>query len=151
VKDEPFRPGIDIEGRPDLGPKPRFEYWKPVKKWLPYVHSTTANSCLIHKVECAEIRWYEPCYGFLQRLQHPQLLARTVCGRSVFLTNGKKSGKMCIVPDPNAVLCGRCHGELPTFSKRRKDRILRKWAHDHLGCKGVVEVIGPYQPPEQTQ
>jgi hypothetical protein len=61
------------------------------------------------------------------------------------------SGKMCIVPDPEAVLCGRCHGEWPTFSARRKARIKKRWAHDHLGCTGTTEVIGPYVPGIQAE
>jgi hypothetical protein len=94
-----------------------------------------------------EARWYSGHYSYMQRLDKPFVYARAVCGLNIYLNNGKKSGKMCSLPNPNAVLCGVCHGELPTFSKNRKDAIKRQWAKDHLGCKGVVEVIGPYQYP----
>jgi hypothetical protein len=83
----------------------------------------------------------------MQRLDKPTVIAYCVCGAIRYLNSGKHSAKVCEIPDPNAVLCGLCHGELPTFSRRRKERIARQWAHDHLGCKGVNEVIGPYQEP----
>jgi hypothetical protein len=51
------------------------------------------------------------------------------------------------IPDRNAVLCGRCHGEPATFSRKRVQSITKQWAHDHLGCKGMREVIGSYEVP----
>jgi hypothetical protein len=145
-----YREGIDYPGRPDVGQqegKDRFWVTK-AKRFKPYVHSVSRNACLIHKVADVDVVWYSGHYSYMRRLEQPRVIAHTVCGRSIFLSNGKRSGKMCEVPDPNAVLCGVCHGELPTFSKRRKTAIKRQWAKDHLGCKGVNEVIGPYQPPE---
>lgn len=145
---EGFRPGIDIEGRPDHNCTLPLEkqFWRTeVKAKLPYVHSTSRNACLIHKVAYVEARWYSGHYSYMRRLEQPWIRAQTVCGLGIYLSNGKKSGKMCGLPDPNAVLCGVCHGELPTFSKHRTARIKKQWAKDHLGCKGVVEVIGPYQ------
>ena len=142
---KPFRPGIDIDGRPDFA-DPSFGKTY-AKNFLPYVHSTSRHACLIHKVAFVEIRWYEGYNQFMRHRDIPNVIANTVCGCSRFLTNGNKSAKMCKIPDPNAVLCGRCFGELPTFSKRRTVRIKKQWAKDHLGCKGTVEVIGPYGTP----
>jgi hypothetical protein len=144
-----FREGIDYPGRPDF--KDESFGKTEAKKHLPYVHSTSHNACLIHKVSRVVIRWYSGHYDYMKRLESPSMYAECVCGQTVFLNNGRRSGKMCETPDPNAVLCGRCHGELPTFSKRRKMRIKKQWAKDHLGCKGVVEVIGSYQPPQVRQ
>jgi hypothetical protein len=145
---EGFREGIDYPGRPDFAEHGWGE--RPAKKFLPYVHSTTGNATLIHKVDRVKIRWYQGRNSYMRRLEQPTVIAETVCGVSRFITNGRKSSKMCKIPDPAAVLCGRCHGELPTFSKRRKYRIKKRWAKDHLGCKGVVEVIEPYAPPPMT-
>jgi hypothetical protein len=144
-----YREGIDIPGRPDHG---RGNWDKPsftliAKKHMPYAHSTSRNACLIHKVAVVRIHWYSGHYSYMRRLESPSVYAETVCGQTVFINNGKKSGKMCEIPDPNAVLCGRCHGELPTFSRRRIVRIKKQWAKDHLGCKGLHEVIEPYQAP----
>jgi len=142
-----FRPGIDIDGRPDFG---NWEFGVThAKHALPYVHSTWRNACLVHKVADVRMRWYDAKGSWLQRRDTPSVIAETVCGQFVFLgtDNRRLRGKMCKIPDPNAVLCGRCHGELPTFSAKRKWRIKKRWAKDHLGCKGITEVIGPYQPP----
>lgn len=145
---EGFREGIDYPGRPDHGGSNGDVDWgiTRAKKFLPYVHSTTKNSTLIHKVSCVKIRWYQGYYSYMRRLENPILIAETVCGMYKFLNAGRAPSKMCEIPDPAAVLCGVCHGELPTFSCKRKVRIKKRWAQDHLGCKGVVEVIGPYQP-----
>ncbi len=140
-----FRPGIDIKGRPDFG-HPDFGTTKVVR-FAPYVHSRIGQGYLIHKTAQVEIKWYSGHYDWMQRLEKPNVIARTVCGQSVFLNNGKKSGQVCEIPDPNAVLCGRCHGELPTFSKARKERIAKRWAKDHLGCTGQDQVISAYEEP----
>lgn len=142
-----FRPGIDIMGRPDHNcvlPLAEQFWHKRAKSSLPYVHSIGANSCLIHKVAYVDIHWYSGHYSYMQRLDKPFVLVHTVCQFSVSLT-GRMAGKVCELPDPNAILCGRCHGELPTFSPQRKIKIKKQWAKDHLGCRGVVEVLGPYQ------
>jgi len=141
-----FRPEIDIPGRPDFQDH-NFGKMR-AKKFLPYVHSTTHNACLIHKVAYVTLHWYQGHYSYMRRLENPIIIAETVCGCSRFVNNGEKSAKMCEIPDPKAVLCGRCFGELPTFSKRRKVRIKKRWAKDHLGCKGITEVIGPYREPK---
>jgi hypothetical protein len=153
---EGFREGVDYPGRPDLPGHGGSVDWGIVKakKHLPYVHSVAGNAMLIHKVACVEIRWYEGHYCYMKRMEQPYLIAITVCGVSRRLNSRRgKAGagaKMCEIPDPNAVLCGLCHGELPTFSKKRKTRIKKRWAKDHLGCKGVVEVIGPYAASQRT-
>ena len=142
-----FREGIDYPGRPDFGTN-----WGilKAKKFLPYVHSTTGNATLIHKVDRVEIRWYQGYYSYMKRLDKPVIIAQTVCGCSRFISSVSHPAKMCKIPDPHAVLCGRCHGELPTFSRQRIVRIKKRWAHDHLGCTGVVEVIPAYEAPKEN-
>ena len=114
------------------------------KKFLPYVYSTGSNGALIHKVERVQIFW-DVKDG--QRNQgKPAVIAETVCGMSKIIGHyyanpGETRAMMCEIPDPSAVLCGRCLGELPTFSKRRSERIAKKWAHDHLGCKSYDAAI----------
>jgi hypothetical protein len=147
-----YREGIDYPGRPDHSCLPESkQFWvKRVKKHLPYAHGKFGSSFLIHKVAYVTATWYEGRYSYMRRLENPKLIAHCICGRFIFLTNGKRSGKMCSLPDPNAVLCGTCHGQLPTFSKRRILRIKKRWAKDHLGCKGIHEVLGPYEPPPMS-
>lgn len=138
-----FREGIDYPGRPDIG----YGYdpdWGCTfaKKFKPYVHSVSSNATLIHKVDRVRIRWYAGNYSYMQRLSVPSITAETVCGMSKLISSphigkNRMRAKMCEVPDPNAVLCGVCHGELPTFSRKRKVRIKKRWAKDHLNCKGV--------------
>lgn len=41
---------------------------------------------------------------------------------------------------------GRCHGEIATFSKMRKERISKRWAKAHLGCKREGEFLAAYRP-----
>ena len=150
MQHQPFRPGIDYMGRPDLNCiLPRESRWwiTKAKRHMPYVHSTSRNACLIHKVASVQLRWYDGAYDFMRRREKPSICANCVCGQTIYLNNGKRSGKMCEIPDPNAVLCGRCHGEIATFSLNRTVRIKRRWAKDHLGCKGIQEVIGAYQQP----
>jgi hypothetical protein len=113
---------------------------------MPYIHSTSRNACLIHKVGAMWAQWYEGHYSYMRRLEHPNLGIETVCGQCLFLTRGRS--KMCKIPDPNAILCGRCYGELPTFSHKRIARIKKQWAKDHLGCKGMIKVIEPYVAPQ---
>lgn len=145
-----IRPGIDIEGRPDFEAHRRGEAFGVTyaKTFPKYIHSIGANSCLIHKVTAVRMSWYAAEGSWLRRLDTPFLAAECVCGAHIVMS-GRRAGKTCEIPDPAAVLCGRCHGELPTFSKRRKIRIKKRWAKDHLGCKGLHEVIGPYQPPKE--
>lgn len=120
--------------------------WHYAKKFLPYVHSVGPNAMLIHKVAAVKM-----CFEGTKTT----IIAETICGMSKIVAHrysgGRMKAKMCEIPDPNAILCGSCHGELPTFSKRRKVRIKKRWAKDHLGCKGIVEVIGPYRIAERSE
>jgi hypothetical protein len=143
-----FREGIDYPGRPDLGTN-KIVDWGIVKakRFLPYVHSTAGNALLIHKVASVEIRWYQGYWNYMKRREQPSLHALTVCGMWKALSRKKGAAKMCEIPDPRSVLCGKCHGELATFSRKRTVRVKKRWAKDHLGCKGAHVVIDPYQPP----
>jgi hypothetical protein len=129
---------IIIRGRPDFG---NWGFgWTVSKKHPPYVFGNTANSMLVHKVNCVKLHWYELIDGghSMLRLTSPKRLAETVCGTHFFLS--EKRAKLCMIPQPDAAFCGRCHGDSPTFSRR-----FRKWkngelerakmrAKDTLGC-----------------
>jgi len=120
------------------------------KKFLPYVYSTGPNGALMHKVASVRMFWDQK--DGRRNQCKPAVIAETVCGMSkivghYYAKQGEIRARMCEIPDRSSVLCGRCSGELPTFSKRRAERIARQWAHDHLGCKSEGEIIGEYSPP----
>jgi hypothetical protein len=132
-----FREGIDVMGRPDHNcylPEEKQWWWTEAKTFKPLVHGSSHNCCLVHKVARVKLRWYDGYYSYMRRRDHPCAIAETVCGQYFFLNVPKKGAKMCELPAPDAVQCGRCNGELPTFSKRRKVQIKRQWAKDHLAC-----------------
>lgn len=85
------------------------------KKFPPYVYSTMG--ALIHRVEGVTMRWYELIsMDRMVRLDRPLLYYRCFCGMNVY---GWRAG-VCMIPDPNAVLCGRCHGRGATIKGRWK-------------------------------
>jgi hypothetical protein len=127
-----------IHGRPDFRDHDFGVTY--AKKFPPFVFSIRGNSALIHKVDAVRMRWYEVGGRgeYLYRLDQPRLTAVTVCGMYKRLSG--ESSRTCMLPNPNALLCGRCHGEVPTFSKHgaaTKAGITRTAAHVKLGC--VVE------------
>lgn len=101
-----------------------------------YVYSVNRNACLMHRVAAVEIQWYA-IVGMhkLGRLKQPAMIAHTVCGNSRALTPDRS--RTCAVPLPDSVLCGRCHGEPPTFGKHGKGTasgLTRRTAGAALGC-----------------
>lgn len=107
------------------------------KRHPAYVYSINGNACLMHKIRDVEIHWHALVAGGskLGRLKQPAMIAHTICSVSMALT--PKRSRTCHVPFPGAVLCGRCHGEPPTFAGRRKqtkDGISKQEAHVRLGC-----------------
>lgn len=125
-----------IDGRPDLEGQWGFGITE-AKTFPPYVFSINGNACLVHKVQRVELHWWTPVDGGrrLGRLRRPRLIAHTCCSQFMFL-NGSKA-RTCRVPDADALLCGRCHGEAATFGKNgkgTKGRISRQAAHVKLGC-----------------
>jgi hypothetical protein len=123
---------VVIDGRPDIFGLPRFDVWGRAKKFPKYVYSVTGNGCLVHKIAGVRIKWWEVDKGGdrLIRSDTPVMLAETVCGTSRFLDRAKT----CAVPRPDAILCGRCHGEPATFGRKSNPSITRRQAHDRLGC-----------------
>jgi hypothetical protein len=103
-----------------------------------YVYSIHRNACLMHKVRDVEIQWYAllgSCGSKMGRLKQPAMIAHTVCGMSKALIPEKT--RTCAVPEPDSVLCGRCHGDVATFGKHgagTKAGIKRGEAHVKLGC-----------------
>lgn len=102
-----------------------------------YVYSINGNGCLMHKVYEVEIQWYALLGNGsrMGRLKQPAMIAQTVCGMSKALTPDRS--RTCAVPEPDAVLCGRCHGDVATFGKNgaaTKAGMKRAEAHVKLGC-----------------
>lgn len=126
-----------IPGRPDFC---NFNYLTTnAKKFPPYVFSIRGGSALVHKVQCVRLRWWEPQRETrgqnLVKLRDPIVTAHTVCGMFYRLRSDRS--RTCRVPSPDALLCGRCHGEPATFGKHGKgtrEGIPRRVAHVKLGC-----------------
>ena len=100
-----------------------------------YVYSVNKNACLMHKVRDVEIQWYALLGrgDKMGRLKQPAMIAHTVCGVSRALT--PERSRTCHVPLPGATLCGRCHGEPPTFGRQSgKTKADKVKARVELGC-----------------
>ncbi len=125
-----------IEGRPDFA-NHDFGHTE-IKKFPPFVYSLSLNGMLVHKVSHVTASWYEAQYDRMLRLDTPKLVATTVCGYFFFihLPRDKKTFKasLCEIPKPDAVLCGRCHGEPASFGKHGKASCSKRVARVRLGC-----------------
>lgn len=124
-----------IHGRPDFGAS-GFGITE-AKKHPPYVFGIRGVSCLVHKILRVELHWWRVSRTGceLVKLKRPVMIAVTPCAQS-FRLEGRIS-RTCHVPKPDALLCGRCHGEGATFPKRgraRKTGLTRQEAHVKLGC-----------------
>jgi hypothetical protein len=107
------------------------------RKYPPYVFSTRGVSCLVHKIAWVELHWWRVAGGGekLVKLKRPVMIAQTVCSMS-FRLQGDRS-RTCLLPNPDALLCGRCHGDVATFGKdgpATKAGTKRSEAHVKLGC-----------------
>lgn len=108
------------------------------KRYPAYVYAINRNAGLMHRVVDVELHWYAfvgPGASQLGRLKQPAAIATTACGTSFPLVSRRT--RTCTVPEPDALLCGRCHGELATFGKHgaaTKAGITRQAAHVKLGC-----------------
>jgi hypothetical protein len=104
-----------------------------------YVYSINRNACLMHKVRDVELQWYAllgSSGSKMGRLKQPAMIAHTVCGMSKALVPEKT--RTCAVPQPDSILCGRCHGEPATFGKHgagTKAGLTRAKAYVTLGCE----------------
>lgn len=132
--------GLEIDENVAAIPRTQFVDTPPTisKRHPAYVYSTGHNSCLMHKVAFVELHWelIVARGDKVARLKRPAAIAKTVCGVSKFLTADK--ARTCTEPKADAVLCGRCHGELPTFSKNgagTKAGMSRQAAAVKLACE----------------
>jgi len=123
-----------IDGRPDLDCN--FNWGKTrAKKHPPYVFSVVSSAALVHKIAWIDLWWWELIDGGnrMARVNKPKATAHSVCGYTFFLEAAKT--RTCIVPNPDALMCGRCHGELPPLGRNGHARhIPRAELHVKLGC-----------------
>lgn len=136
--DDPFT----IHGRPDFEANGRGEKFgvTRAKKFPPYVFSVNANAALIHKIAYVELHWWEASSikssgDCLKKRHKPMMIAITVCGVHKFLEVAKT--RTCIIPRPDAIRCGRCHGFAAPFGKdgwAKQAGIKRTEAYVKLGC-----------------
>lgn len=99
-----------------------------------YVFSINKNACLMHKIAEVEIHHYATLnHHKLGRLKQPAMIAHTVCGATRILT--AKHSRTCTVPLPDAVLCGRCHGQPATFRRSVASTDAKRAARVKLGCE----------------
>lgn len=124
-----------INGRPDF--RDHDFGVTEAKSFPPYVFGIRGLSCLVHKILHVRMHWYRVGGGGskLVRMKRPVLIATTNCQQSWRLE--PTSSRTCYIPNPDALVCGRCHGEGATFGKRgpsRKRGLTRQEAHVKLGC-----------------
>lgn len=122
-----------VSGRPDFA-EPSFGV-TVAKKHPPYVFSIRGASCLVHKILRVEMQWYRISSRGLVKMKRPVLIAQTCCAQSFWLD--PDISRTCVMPNPDALLCGRCHGEGATFPKNGrayKSGLTRTEAHVKLGC-----------------
>lgn len=125
-----------IHGRPDFGDS-KFGHTR-AKKVPKYAYSPR-RGCLVHKVLRIEMRWWDVGGDgeYLIRRDSPRMTIFTSCGQMMFLSKGRST--TCAIPEPNAVLCGRCHGEGPIFGKNSKHKVTKREASARLGCIALTE------------
>lgn len=107
------------------------------KRHPPYVFSIRGPARLVHKVAYVELHWWRIAGRGekLVKMKRPVLIAHTPCGFSTRLK--AQNARTCHVPNPDAMLCGRCHGESASFGKHgaaTKAGVKRTEAHVKLGC-----------------
>jgi len=122
-----------IDGRPDLR---NHEFGiTTASKHPPYVFSIRGASALVHKVARVRLHWFRLAAGGdkLVRVNRPLAVADCVCGQ--FFRLEPEISRTCRVPEPDALLCGRCHGEPASFGKHGAARGAKRMdAHIKLGC-----------------
>jgi len=107
------------------------------QRFPPFVFSIRGASCLIHRVQRVEVHWWRIAgHGhLLAKLKRPVLIAITICGSHFRLCGD--IARTCHVPNPDAIPCGRCNGEVAPFGKHgsaTKAGLKRQVAHVRLGC-----------------
>lgn len=106
-------------------------YAKRVPK---YVFGTSGNCSLVHKVLRVQMRWWEVGLNgqYLVRLQSPRMIAECGCGAFFHISSTK--AKTCEVPKQDAVICGRCLGNGPSFPRGKQHDVPMRLAKVRLGC-----------------
>lgn len=124
-----------IQGRPDFTDR-NFGVTR-AKRHAKYVYSNL-NGLLLHKIAHVQLRWYDAGGDHLIRRETPHASITTICGQTFFGGKTRRGGKvratMCELPKPDAVLCGRCHGEGPVFGKDSTPGVTKQEAKTRLGC-----------------
>lgn len=101
-----------------------------------FMYATRGCSCVVHKIARIELDWYVlVSMTHVRRLRQPNATVWTVCGN--FFPLSWRTARTCRLPSPDAIRCGRCHGEVAPFGKdgwARKAGLPRQVAHVRLGC-----------------
>lgn len=103
-----FRPGIDIDGRPDWKDS-TFGHTK-AKRFKKFIHTNTREHFLVHRIRNIDLRWYEGRCTWLRRLDSPEMYARTFCNYTFFLGPEIVSGTMCNKKPEGQEFCQKCMG-----------------------------------------
>lgn len=110
---------------------PPFYGWTTATRFPPYVYSTGPNASLVHKVRSVDLCWVEYEMNYLLRFPSPvRAVAHTMCAQQFQLNRAHT----CAVPKPDAVRCGRCHGDAPTYGKGRGLIAQKRANRQKLGC-----------------
>ena len=139
---------IIIKGRPDMEDR---QFGKTRAKRHPKYVYGTASGLLMHEVAYVELHWYDfgPGGHSLIRRDSPRITITTCCGQLFHAQprhwnrpnrDGKPRATICDVPNPDAVLCGRCRGEGPVFGKNGTGNVTKREAKDRLGCDDVIQL-----------
>jgi hypothetical protein len=125
-------------------PRPQPDNWDfgitYAKKFPPYVYSANGTGCLIHKVQHVQINWWTRDWNYLIRLDTPVMIAQTICGMHKRIEPGRMRSALCALPKPEAVLCGKCHGQPANFPRKNPEsKAQRRIAKRNLGCIALSE------------
>ncbi len=105
-------------------------------KFPPFVFGIRGNSCLVHKVKGVRLYWWRIAgMHLLVKMKRPTMIAECVCNQSFRLD--PEIARTCRVPNPDAILCGRCHGEPAPFGERGHAKLAGVKMQDakvKLGC-----------------
>jgi hypothetical protein len=125
-------------------PRPHPDNWDFgitfAKKFAPYVYSANGMGALIHKVKQVELHWWQYSMDRLIRREAPVMIAETICGVHKRIETGRMRSAMCAVPRPDAVLCGKCHGQPANFPRKDPEsKAAKRAARKKLGCMAVAK------------
>jgi hypothetical protein len=142
---------IRTVGRPDFIDH---DWGRTVAKRMPTYVYATRQGLLLHKVSEMTFYWWKlgPNGKYWIRRTSPRITYHSICGQFFFghdpepeykRQEGRRS-VVCEMPNPDAVLCGRCHGRTPTFAKGNQPKAggpTRHEARARLGCMMSGEIV----------